>query len=483
MSFDSLGLRPELLRALRDAGYTVPTPVQAEAIPVILEGRDIVAGAQTGTGKTAAFTIPLLQRLWDTPNRQRPHARQVRALVLTPTRELAAQVEESVRRYGKYMPMSSTTVFGGVNMNPQVYALMRGVDILVATPGRLLDHVNQRTVDLSKVEILVLDEADRMLDMGFIKDIRTIISLIPANRQSLLFSATFSDDIKRLTDTLLKEPVLVEVARNNAESDLVTQSFLFSSNANKQDLLIHLLVQENIKQALIFVRTKHGADRLSVHLQRDGVSAVAIHGNLSQMQRMRALSDFKTGRVRILVATDIAARGLDIEQLPHVINYDLPHTPEDYIHRIGRTGRAGVTGEAISLVSSEERNVLYGIERLIKKRLEQRQAVGFTPAVPENFSNERQSGVSRQSKSRQKRQQSPFAFHPRETSRPGAQPAGNDSRNQKPAAQYQSADRGHASVSMPRKPKPLSSAPAHSSHAVEGSREQRRKVQFSQKGD
>ena len=403
MSFDSLGLQAELLRALSDAGYTTPTPVQAQAIPLILQGRDILAGAQTGTGKTAGFTLPLLQRLYanmpdippaprvpharlSNPNSTRPFAvaprRPLRALILTPTRELAAQVEESVQTYGKYLPLTSTVVFGGVNINPQMMALRRGVDILVATPGRLLDHVQQRNVDLSQVEILVLDEADRMLDMGFIRDIRRIITLLPAKRQNLLFSATFSDEIKGLADGILHQPAHVEVARRNAESELVTQSVYMSHAQNKRDLLVHLLVQENIQQALVFTRTKHGADRLAQQLQRDGINAVPIHGNRSQPQRTRALADFKAGVARILVATDIAARGLDIDQLPHVINFELPNVPEDYVHRIGRTGRAGSLGDAISLVSGDEQAYLAAIERLIKRRIERREAVGFTAPTP-----------------------------------------------------------------------------------------------------
>ena len=403
MSFDSLGLRAELLRALSDAGYTTPTPVQAQSIPLILQGRDILAGAQTGTGKTAGFTLPLLQRLYanmpdippaprvphvrlSNPNSNRPFAvaprRPLRALILTPTRELAAQVEESVRTYGKHLPLTSTVVFGGVNINPQMMALRRGVDILVATPGRLLDHVQQRNVDLSHIEILVLDEADRMLDMGFIRDIRRIITLLPAKRQNLLFSATFTDEIKVLADGILNQPAHVEVARRSAESELVTQSVYMSHAQNKRDLLVHLLVQENIQQALVFTRTKHGADRLAQQLQRDGINAVPIHGNRSQPQRTRALADFKAGAARILVATDIAARGLDIDQLPHVINFELPNVPEDYVHRIGRTGRAGSTGEAISLVSGDEQSYLAAIERLIKKRIERREATGFTAPTP-----------------------------------------------------------------------------------------------------
>lgn len=377
MSFATLGLRAELLRAIEGAGYTNPTPVQAQAIPVILQDRDILAGAQTGTGKTAGFTLPLLQRLSTTAARPAAPRRPVRALILTPTRELAAQVEESVRVYGRYLPLRSTVVFGGVSINPQKEALQRGVDILVATPGRLLDHVQQRTVDLSRVEILVLDEADRMLDMGFIRDIRKILALLPPKRQNLLFSATFSDEVKALADGLLRAPTHVEVARRNAESELVTQSFYLAAKENKRDLLVHLLAEQKIEQALVFTRTKHGADRLSKQLQRDGISAAAIHGNRSQPQRTRALADFKTGAVRILVATDIAARGLDIDQLPHVINFELPNVPEDYIHRIGRTGRAGSTGEAISLVSAEEQSYLAAIEKLMGRRIARREAAGF----------------------------------------------------------------------------------------------------------
>jgi ATP-dependent RNA helicase RhlE len=385
MPFTSLGLRAELLRALADAGYTTPTPVQAQAIPVILEGRDILAGAQTGTGKTAGFALPLLQRLNAAPARPPRSFRPVRALILTPTRELAAQVEESVRAYGKYLPLTSTVVFGGVNIHPQIQALQRGVDILVATPGRLLDHVQQRTVDLSRVEILVLDEADRMLDMGFIRDIRKILGLLPPRRQNLLFSATFSNEIKALADGLLNAPTRVEVARKNAESDLLTQAVYFTTREDKRDLLVHLLAEEQIAQALVFTRTKHGADRLAKQLQRDGIAAVPIHGNRSQPQRTRALADFKAGATRILVATDIAARGLDIEQLPHVINFELPNVPEDYVHRVGRTGRAGVMGEAISLVSAEEQGYLADIEKLIKKRIVRREAVGFVPAPPSTY--------------------------------------------------------------------------------------------------
>ena len=402
MSFASLGLRAELLRALADAGYETPTPVQAQAIPVILSGRDVLAAAQTGTGKTAGFTLPLLQRLMDTPappSRYGSVRRPVRALVLTPTRELAAQVEESIRVYGKYLSLNTAVIFGGVNIKPQFEALRRGVDILVATPGRLLDHVQQRTVDLSTVEFFVLDEADRMLDMGFIRDIRRILDILPRRRQNLLFSATFSDEIKTLADSLLNSPTRVEVARQNMESELVTQSVYLSPKDQKRDLLVHLLVEHKIGQALVFTRTKHGADRLAKQLQRDGIVAVPIHGNRSQPQRIRALADFKSGAARIMVATDIAARGLDIDQLPHVVNYELPNVPEDYVHRIGRTGRAGSTGEAISLVSGDEEAYLNSIERLLKKRITRRSPTGFIapPFNPSSEDNDRRDDDRRQS--------------------------------------------------------------------------------------
>jgi ATP-dependent RNA helicase RhlE len=376
-SFAGLGLSPELVRAVGEQGYTRPTPVQAQAIPVILEGRDVLAGAQTGTGKTAGFTLPMLQRLAHHVHHGGRHA--VRALILTPTRELAAQVEESVRTYGKHLPLRSTLVYGGVGINPQIEALRRGVDVLVATPGRLLDHVGQRTVNLSHVEILVLDEADRMLDMGFIRDIRRILGLLPAKRQNLLFSATFSDEIRTLADGLLHDPALVQVARRNAESDLVAQRVHPVAQERKRELLAHLVSGGDWRQVLVFTRTKHGANRLAQQLCRDGIEAEAIHGNKSQGARTRALAGFKAGEVRVLVATDIASRGLDIDQLPHVVNFDLPHVAEDYVHRIGRTGRAGSTGEAISLVSAEDRPLLTDIERLLKRRIEQSVVPGFEP--------------------------------------------------------------------------------------------------------
>jgi ATP-dependent RNA helicase RhlE len=376
--FADLGLSAELARAVADQGYTRPTPVQAQAIPVILQGRDVLAGAQTGTGKTAGFTLPLLQRLAARANASCSPARHpVRALILTPTRELAAQVEESVRTYGKYLPLKSTLIYGGVGINPQIQALRRGVDILVATPGRLLDHVGQKTVDLARVEILVLDEADRMLDMGFIRDIRRILALLPAQRQNLLFSATFSDEIRKLADGLLHAPALIEVARRNAESELVTQRIYPVGHQRKRELLVHLVSGGDWRQVLVFTRTKHGANRLSEQLCRSGIAATAIHGNKSQPQRTRALADFKAGTVRVLVATDIAARGLDIEDLPHVVNFDMPHVAEDYVHRIGRTGRAGSTGEAVSLVAPEEQALLTAVEKLLGRHLERGAVNGF----------------------------------------------------------------------------------------------------------
>ncbi|AZG12496.1 DEAD/DEAH box helicase [Cupriavidus pauculus] len=380
MSFSELGLSDKLVRAVAEQGYTTPTPIQAQAIPAILKGGDLLAGAQTGTGKTAGFTLPMLQLLADSaarnpaPRGARP---QVRALVLTPTRELAAQVEESVRNYGKYLKLRSMVMFGGVGINPQIDALKRGVDIVVATPGRLLDHVAQRTIDLAHVELLVLDEADRMLDMGFIHDIRKILNVLPAKRQNLLFSATFSDDIRALADRLLNNPASIEVARRNTTAETVAQRVFPVDRERKRELLAHLVRQHDWHQVLVFTRTKHGANRLAEQLTKDGLSALAIHGNKSQSARTRALSEFKAGTLRLLVATDIAARGIDIDQLPHVVNFDLPNVPEDYVHRIGRTGRAGAEGEAISLVCVDEHALLRDIERLIKRQIEQVVLPGF----------------------------------------------------------------------------------------------------------
>ncbi|MGE0371107.1 MAG: DEAD/DEAH box helicase [Gammaproteobacteria bacterium] len=377
MSFDTLGLSAALLRAVAEQGYTEPTPIQRQAIPVILAGRDIMGGAQTGTGKTAGFTLPLLQLM-----SARPHAegrRHVRALILTPTRELAAQVGESVAAYGRHLPIKSAVIFGGVGINPQVAALRRGVDIVVATPGRLLDHVSQKNIDLSRIEFLVLDEADRMLDMGFIHDIRRILALLPKRRQNLLFSATFPDEIKQLADTLLHQPALIEVARRNASAELITQVIHPVDRTRKRELLSYLIGSQNWRQVLVFTRTKHGADRLARLLESDGIRCAAIHGNKSQGARTRALADFKQGSVRALVATDIAARGLDIDQLPHVVNFELPNVPEDYVHRIGRTGRAGNEGAAISLVCVDELKLLQDIERLIKRTLPREVIPGYEP--------------------------------------------------------------------------------------------------------
>ncbi|HEY9201563.1 MAG TPA: DEAD/DEAH box helicase [Gammaproteobacteria bacterium] len=383
MSFESLGLRAELLRAVAEAGYSTPTPIQQQAIPSVLEGRDIMGGAQTGTGKTAGFTLPLLQRLMEqspsTAKASGNKPRAIRALVLTPTRELAAQVADSVATYGKYLPLSSAVMFGGVSINPQIKQLRKGVDILVATPGRLLDHVSQKTVDLSQLEILVLDEADRMLDMGFIRDIRKVLALLPKQKQTLFFSATFSDEIKQLANNLLNSPVLVEVARRNTTAESVSQLVHPVDKSRKRELLSYLIGSNNWQQVLVFNRTKHGANRLAEQLNTDGISSAAIHGNKSQGARTKALADFKSGKVRVLVATDIAARGLDIDQLPHVVNYDLPNVAEDYVHRIGRTGRAGNEGSAISLVCVDEHKLLKDIERLIKREIPKQVFDDFKP--------------------------------------------------------------------------------------------------------
>ncbi|MBU0621434.1 MAG: DEAD/DEAH box helicase [Gammaproteobacteria bacterium] len=376
MSFASLGLSEELVRAVTERGYTEPTPIQAQAIPVILKGGDLMGGAQTGTGKTAGFTLPLLQRLMAKPVTGKA---PIRALVLTPTRELAAQVEESVRIYGKHLPLKSMMMFGGVNINPQIKQLHGRVDILVATPGRLLDHLQQKTVDLSHVEILVLDEADRMLDMGFIRDIKRVLAVLPKQRQNLLFSATFSDEIKLLADGLLNNPALIEVARRNQTAELIEQRVYPVDRERKRALLTQLIKDNNWFQVLVFTRTKHGANNLADHLNKEGIPAMAIHGNKSQAARTRALAEFKTAKLQVLVATDIAARGIDIVELPHVVNYELPNVPEDYVHRIGRTGRAGSEGEASSLVCIDEKKLLHDIERLIKREIAVVQIPGFEP--------------------------------------------------------------------------------------------------------
>jgi ATP-dependent RNA helicase RhlE len=378
MTFESLGLSAELLRALADQGYAEPTPIQEQAIPVILEGRDVLAAAQTGTGKTAGFTLPLLQRLAQSVSRNSVQHRP-RALILVPTRELAAQVAESVSTYGRHLALRYAVIFGGVKINPQIAELRRGVDVLIATPGRLLDHVQQGTLELSRIEILVLDEADRMLDMGFIRDIRRVLALLPDRRQNLLFSATFSGEIRSLADQLLDRPVSVDVAPRNTAAETVAQVVHPVDRARKRELLSHLIGANNWRQVLVFTRTKHGANRLAKQLESDGLSAAAIHGNKTQGARTRALAGFKDGSVRVLVATDIAARGLDIDQLPHVVNFELPNVAEDYVHRIGRTGRAGNEGEAMSLVCVDESKLLRDIERLLGRKIRSETLPGYEP--------------------------------------------------------------------------------------------------------
>jgi ATP-dependent RNA helicase RhlE len=424
-NFASLGLAEPLLRAVSETGYTAPTPIQAQAIPQVLKGGDLLAAAQTGTGKTAGFTLPILHRLLSSPMAARKPGRP-RCLILTPTRELAAQVEESVRTYGKHTAIRSLVMFGGVNINPQINALRKPVDILVATPGRLLDHAQQKTVDLSGVEILVLDEADRMLDMGFIRDIRRILALLPKQRQNLLFSATFSDEIRELSKGVLNDAVEISVARRNTTSELVQQSVVMTEQAHKRDLISYIIRESGWHQVLVFTRTKHGANRLAEKLVKDGLSAAAIHGNKSQAARTRALAGFKDGKVAVLVATDIAARGIDIDQLPNVINFELPNVPEDYVHRIGRTGRAGSEGSALSLVDRSEIKFLNAIEKLIKKPIDRTTIDGWTPSMVQPDSNHSDRD------DRPPRQARPGASArpdgARRNGRPGGSPAGRGSR-------------------------------------------------------
>jgi ATP-dependent RNA helicase RhlE len=444
VKFTELGLSEPLLRAVAETGYTTPTPIQAQGIPLVLKGGDLLAAAQTGTGKTAGFTLPILYRLTEkplTPKNGRP-----RCLILVPTRELAAQVEESVRTYGKYVHLKSMVMFGGVNINPQYAALRGRVDILVATPGRLLDHVGQKTVDLSGVEILVLDEADRMLDMGFIRDIRKVIALIPKQRQTLLFSATFSDEIKLLANGLLDNPGCIEVARRNTPTELVEQSVHLVPQHHKKDLLSHLIRHHNWQQVLVFTRTKHGANKLAEKLVKDNIPAAAIHGNKSQAARTRALADFKSSKLQVLVATDIAARGIDIDQLPQVVNFELPNVPEDYVHRIGRTGRAGTTGAAVSLVDAEEMGYLKDIERLIKRNIVKVEVEGFVPP-------ERPAGAMVERDERPPRQGRPGGGGGQSRGQGRGQPSG---RPGKPAG---SAPRSGSGGAKPAGPKPAVANP------------------------
>ena len=394
MSFTSLGLSAPILKAVAQKGYDTPSPIQAQAIPAVLEGKDVMAAAQTGTGKTAGFTLPLLELL---TRGNRAQAKQVRALVLTPTRELAAQVAESVETYGKNLPLRSAVVFGGVGIGPQISKLGKGVDILVATPGRLLDLFNQRALNFSQLEVLILDEADRMLDMGFIHDIKKILKVLPAKRQNLMFSATFSDDIRKLAKGLVNNPVEISVTPRNATAKTVEQYIYQVDQKQKTAALIHLIKQNDWKQVLVFSRTKHGANRIAKNLEAKDLTAAAIHGNKSQGARTKALANFKSGEVRVLVATDIAARGIDIDQLPNVVNFDLPNVPEDYVHRIGRTGRAGADGQAVSLVSGDESKLLRDIERLIKQKIPRKEVEGFVPTqvVAETDLNERKHGQNR----------------------------------------------------------------------------------------
>jgi len=414
MLFSELGLSAELLRATDKQGYQEATPIQQQAIPLILEGRDLLAGAQTGTGKTAGFTLPLLQRLQVAE--PQGHKRRVRALILVPTRELAAQVGESVRDYGRYLPFKSAVIFGGVSINPQISKLRQGVDIVIATPGRLLDHMQRGTIRLDAVETLVLDEADRMLDMGFIRDIRKVLQVMPSNRQNLLFSATFSKDIKQLANELLNAPLEIQVARKNTTAEQISQVVHPVDRNRKRELLSYMIGAGNWRQVLVFTRTKHLANRLAQQLERDGLSAAAIHGNKSQGARTRALADFKKGDIRVLVATDIAARGLDIEQLPHVVNFELPNVPEDYIHRIGRTGRAGLEGEAVSLVCVDEKKLLTDIERLLRRDIEKVVIPGYEPdesIKPVPIKNGRNKQASRGSRPGRSRRPQAEARHSR----------------------------------------------------------------------
>ncbi|MGV1106913.1 DEAD/DEAH box helicase [Xanthomonas translucens] len=428
MSFESLGLAPFLLRALAEQGYETPTPIQLQAIPLALAGHDLMAGAQTGTGKTAAFGLPLLQHLGTSPQPVGNGARRPRALILTPTRELATQVHDSLRGYSKYLRIPSTTIYGGVGMGNQLDALRRGVDLLIACPGRLLDHLERRSVDLSGIDILVLDEADRMLDMGFLPSIKRILAKLPKqNRQTLLFSATFEEGIKQLAREFMHNPQEIQATPSNTVADTITHRVHPVDGTRKRELLLHLLAADSRMQTLVFARTKHGADKLTMFLDKSGLKTAAIHGNKSQGQRLRALSDFKAGRITVLVATDIAARGIDIDQLPKVINYDLPMVAEDYVHRIGRTGRNGAQGEAVSLVAQDEAKLLRAISRMLKREMDIRDVPGFEPSTPIRWGNnnpadERPGGQRPPRKSTHVRR--PHGDAPRAHAHAGAKPAG-----------------------------------------------------------
>ena len=430
MSFEKLGLTAELLRAVEKQGYSEATPIQQQVIPLILEGHDVLAGAQTGTGKTAGFTLPLLQSL----QTRRSSGRAVRALILTPTRELAAQVADSVRDYGSELKFRTTVIFGGVNIKPQIASLRRGTDVVVATPGRLLDHLQQGTIDLSHIEMLVLDEADRMLDMGFIRDIRRVLKALPAKRQNLLFSATFSDDIRKLAGGLLNRPREVQVAARNTTTERIEQLVYPVDKRRKRELLSQLIGRHDWRQVLVFARTKHGSNRLASQLTEDGLNAAAIHGNKSQAARTRALRDFKSGSVRVLVATDIAARGLDIDRLPHVVNYELPQVAEDYVHRIGRTARAGQEGVAVSLVCVDELKLLQAIEKLLKQKIESRVLPGYEvdPRIkPEPIQNGRGGHSGKRPPGGNKRRGRPPAKKP--SARNGAKKSGAPGRRRRSA--------------------------------------------------
>lgn len=469
-----------MLRAIADAGYTSPTPIQAQAIPYVLRGGDLLAGAQTGTGKTAGFTLPILHRLSETPLVQAAKGKP-RCLILSPTRELAAQIGESVTTYGKYLPLKSMVVFGGVGINPQINRLSKPVDILVATPGRLLDLVQQKALDLSAIEILVLDEADRMLDMGFIHDIKKVLAMLPKKRQNLLFSATFSDEIKKLADNLLNQPDLVEVARRNTSNALIEQSVHMVPQAHKREMVSYLIKHNEWKQVLIFTRTKHGANRLAEKLVKDGIPAMAIHGNKSQNARTAALAQFKAGSIPALVATDIAARGLDIDQLPQVVNFELPNVPEDYVHRIGRTGRAGASGAAISLVDREELGMLKDIERLIKREIPRVPVEGFVapakgseepdrPPRPQNHGRGRQGQQKPASGKTQPRAQANTP-EPRQGQRPAQAQTGQKTgqqKNQQPAQARQGANTTQGSGRPQSSQKPQGSAHPQGSPKSQG---------------